>query len=267
MKFAISHIAWDLSDEDFFLKQIKEFGCDGIEIAPNKIWVEPINVSHEKLKEYRHKISDFGLEICAIQALFYTRRDLNLFENFDKTLVYTQKLCEVASGLGAPFLVFGSPKSRWRGQIEKPKALEIAVKFFEIVANTAQDCNVCMCIEHLSNTEADFVTSIEEGAELVSLVDNLQGFGLHLDSKAIAIEQENLADLFPKVKPLVKHYHISEPKLDEINSSKIVPHQEYANVLRKEDYQGYVSIEMKTLPNNREVIQRSLQYSKNTYLS
>ena len=50
MKLAISHIAWPLEKEHFYLDQVKLWGCSGIELAPSRIWDEPIDTNKEDRK-------------------------------------------------------------------------------------------------------------------------------------------------------------------------------------------------------------------------
>jgi sugar phosphate isomerase/epimerase len=269
MKFSISHIAWPYQEEDIFLKNIKEWGCDGVEIAPSRVWSEPVNSTQEERLEYKNHIAGFGLEIPAIQALLYTRRDLGLFlgnEIENQTVDYIKRLCHVAADLGAKVLVFGSPKNRNRNGISLNDALEIGASFFSKVALTAEKVGVCVCIEPLGATETDFINTCIEGLKLVEMVNN-PGFGLHLDSKALSEEGNGFMDNLKKVIKKAKHFHISEPSLSEINSSGSVPHKMFADILQEYNYNRFVSIEMRTWPDHFNVVKRSIMFSKNTYFN
>ncbi|MGV8124332.1 MAG: sugar phosphate isomerase/epimerase family protein [Candidatus Xenobiia bacterium LiM19] len=268
MKLAISHIAWPFQEESFFLERIKDWGCSGLEIAPSRIWNEPYYSSSQDRKEYLSIIQKAGLEVVAIQALLYTRPDLGLFreaETEKDTISYLQKLCLVAHDIGAKIMVFGSPSNRKKGIIPMNEALERASSFFSILGNTARELGVFFCIEPLGPAETDFINTPQEGLKLVEMV-SCKGFGLHLDSKALSETGSISKETFLLVKDKLKHFHISESDLTEINSTGRVDHQQLSENLKEIDYKGYVSIEMKTQPGHFHKIKRSIEYSYSTYL-
>ena len=211
----------------------------------------------------------FGLELVAIQALLFSRRDLGLFREAaieEETVEFLKGLCGLASDLGARVLVFGSPSNRVRGKILMDEAFDRASRFFSMIAPTANDQGVCVCIEPLRADETDFITTAAEGIRLVEMVGH-PGFGLHLDSKAVAAEGQDLNKIFRLSEPYLKHFHISEPQLREIGSTGEVDHTLMARTLRDIDYQGYVSIEMRTWSDPSKVVERSLRLAKDAYLS
>jgi len=268
MNLSISNIAWPIEKESAYLSLIKGMGVDTIEVAPSKIWKEPVEVSKADRRSYKKSINKAGITICAIQSLLFTRGDLKIFgtkEGNHQTQQYLQSLCYVASDLGAKVLVYGSPKSRMRNEIEMDVAMSRAAEFFEPVAAIARDLGVIFCIEPLGKTETDFINTLDEGNQLVKLI-NSSGFKLHIDSKAFSEEGVELASVLPAILPNVKHFHISEPELLEINSSGRVKHLSYAKALKTSDYQHYVSIEMKTLPNFDSAIKNSILEAKKIYV-
>lgn len=267
MKLSISHIAWPLDQEVFFLKNLKNWGCSGLEIAPNRIWPEPLEASKSKQKQFKSLVHGYGLEISAMHALLYNRNDLGLFRESaieSKTAEYLKGLCALGANLGAKVLVFGSPSNRRRGKIPFRVALERAAAFFAKVAPVAADLGVCLCIEPLTVKETDFIVSTQEGLILVDMVNNI-GFGLHLDAKAVAAEAEDFCQILQKVDRQIEHFHINDPGLVEINSTGVVDHQSLAKKLRRLGYSRYVSIEMRTMPDYAEAIKRSLALVREAY--
>jgi D-psicose/D-tagatose/L-ribulose 3-epimerase len=267
MKLSISNIAWPFEEDKFFLSNIKKWGCSGVEIAPNKIWMEPVNSKKSERDSYRKLVGDYDLEISALHALLYNRQDLGLFKGKkieEETIDYLKSLCYLASDLGANILIFGSPKNRIRGNIAVEDAFEKASLFFSKVAETAEELSVCICIEPLGNKETDFINTSKEGLKLVKMV-NSPGFGLHLDAKAISEENDDFLNILSPIKDRIKHFHINDPNLTEINSTGLVDHASLGKALRNIDYKGYVSIEMRTLPDHYNVIKRSLRTVKEFY--
>src|SRR5689334_9262065 len=133
MKLAASNIAWDPSEDDAVATILRERGFTGVEIAPSKRWESPIDATKKELASYRAEWKNRGLQIVAMQALLFGRPDLQLFgsETVRRALrEYLTSLIEMASGLGAHALVFGSPKNRKRGKMTLDEATGIAVEFF-----------------------------------------------------------------------------------------------------------------------------------------
>ena len=81
MKLSISHIAWPVENETFYLELVSRFGCKGLEVAPSRLWKEPVNSTLEERREYRRKVESFGLRIISLHALLFTRRELGFFRS------------------------------------------------------------------------------------------------------------------------------------------------------------------------------------------
>lgn len=268
MKLSISNIAWPVKEEESYLNLIKKLGCSGVEIAPSRLWPKPIKASQEDCYSYKSLVKKCGLEISAMQALLYTRRDLGLFRDPEietETVKYLKELCRLAADLETQVLVFGSPANRKRGDIPLDEAFERAASFFSKVAPTAEKLGVRICIEPLRPQETDFITTAEEGFRLVEMV-NSAGFGLHLDAKALAEEGDKHLHIFKNVLQQLRHFHINDPNLTEINSTGFVDHLSMGKAIRNAGYNRYVSVEMRTLPDYHNVIRRSLQIAREAYL-
>jgi len=268
LKLAISNIAWPAAEEAAYMKYISEWGCAGIEIAPSRIWPEPLDATLEERRAFKSLVEKFGLKIPSLHALLYNRPDLGIFRGPEaerQTVEYLKGLCQLAADLGARVLVFGSPRNRQRGETSMAEAFAIAAAFFAKVAPRADDLGVCLCIEPLRPEETDFIFSAQDGLRLVEMVDH-PGFGLHLDAKAVSAEGGDLFATLQRVIPKLEHFHINDPNLTEINSSGTVPHDLLAQALQAAGYHRYVSIEMRCLPDHYQVINRSIEFSRKTYL-
>ncbi len=267
-KLSISNIAWPFNEEKNFLIKIKEWGCSGLEIAPNKIWAEPVIASDDDLNVYKSMVKNYGLEISALQALLYTRQDLGLFKDLQtdkETTKYLKNLCRVAGKLGAKILVFGSPSNRKRGDITYDKAFERAADMFTKVADEAEKYGVFMCIEPATPDETDFINTAYEGYKLVDMV-NKPGFGLHLDAKALYFENADFYNIIKTVFNKFLHFHICDTGLAEVNSTGSVNHKILSDALKQSGYNNYVSIEMRTQPDYFHAVKNSIKYSNKVYI-
>lgn len=250
MNFAVSNIAWE-PEHDVVVREIfEEQGVRGVELAPTKVFADPLAASEQEWQDYRSKWADHGIEVVALQALLFGRPDLVLFEDAERraaTLEHLRGMARVGAALGVHTLVFGSPKNRQVGSMEPGKAREIAVSFFRQVGDAASEHGVVVCIE--PNPRAygcDFITTSAEGLELVRAVDR-RGFGLHLDAAALSLGGEDADEAIRRCAGEIHHFHASEPQLSPLGEGG-VDHDGTAAALRAIDYDRWVSVEMRHDP-------------------
>ncbi|HWA83733.1 MAG TPA: sugar phosphate isomerase/epimerase family protein, partial [Fimbriimonadaceae bacterium] len=242
-------------------------GCQGLEIAASKIWPEPTLSSMDERRRFRKDAAAAGLGIISLHSLLYTRRDLGLFRDSETeraTARYLIELVDLASDLGAPVLVFGSPAARTRGPLAQSEAYARAADFFAKPAAAARERGVSIVIEPLSPKETDFVNTAEEGLRLVEMVAS-PGFGLHLDAKSVAAEGPESGAVLSRMVPHLQHFHINDPGLDEVGGRGDY-HAEFGRALNAAGYDKYASIEMRTLPDFRSAIASSVEFAKKNYI-
>lgn len=249
MKLAISNLAWDSSHEAAAGVLMQSHGVTGVEIAPTKVWDEPLAASDSEIESYVEFWRGFGIQIVSLQSLLFNKPDLQLFlsdESRSEMRRYLEGIIELASKLGAQILVFGSPKNRTRGEVGSATAEKIAIPFFRAIGDYARDCGVTFCIEpNPVQYGCDWITTSTQGMRLVQSVGS-QGFGLHLDAAAMTLSKENPATAIPRAINALRHFHISEPNLKPVGSSPnpASDHQSFAESLKATRYNGWMSIEM-----------------------
>jgi len=269
MKLAISNIAWQIHEESQIADLLQESGVTAVEIAPTKICENPLCASSEEISAYKKFWQLRGIDIVAMQALLFGRPDLTLFESSEKreeTLSYLLGIVRLASELGVRSLVFGSPKNRSRGQLNLSQAEAIAVDFFGRVGETAAKLGVVLCIEpNPAIYGCDFVTDSQQGLALVNQV-NSPGFGLHLDAAGMTLSEEEIAPAIARCSEKLCHFHISEPQLAPIGSGG-VQHSVFAQALAAVNYQGWMSIEMRSssAESNAEMVKKALKTTLSFY--
>jgi len=264
MKIAISNIAWTAEEDEEVYAIMQEKGVKGLEVAPTRIWEKPYEQPQQIIEQYHKYINNKDIEIIAMQALLFGRPDLKIFdsrEKRDETFEYLKKNIILGSQLGAKALIFGSPRNRIIGDMDRNKAMDIAVDFFSRLGDIALQNNVKFCIE--SNPEeygTDFIYTTKQGLELVKEVNN-EGFKLNIDVGAMTINGENYREIIEEVFPYIAHFHISEPHLKHISNTK-TEHLNIAKILKKLNYKNWVSIEMKSGLDNRntEAVEKTLDF-------
>jgi D-psicose/D-tagatose/L-ribulose 3-epimerase len=268
MKLAISNLTWEYEEDNSVKNILHDLSISAIEVAPTKIWTQPLDVNKNQVADYRQYWENNGIKIVALQSLLFGRQDLSIFleEKRQETLDYLGKIIEIGAGLGAKAFVFGSPKNRLVGDMNYNKAFGVAVDFFRQVGEKANQFSTVFCIEPNPKIYGcDFITKTEEGIELVKEV-NHPGFGLHLDAGGMTLNNENIEESIEKAAPYLTHFHISEPNLNMVQNGQ-VNHIRFAKSLREIDYKDYVSIEMKPGLNNSnlDTVRKSLEFVQSAY--
>lgn len=248
MKLAVSNIAWPREQDAAVADLLREHGVRGIEVAPTKVWPKPLEASGIEVGTYRQWWEDRGFEIVAAQALLFGRPDLILFDSPEiraRTLDYLAGIVRVCSQLGAGSLVFGSPRNRRIGLLQREETWIIAVEFFRELGAEAEEAGTTLVMEaNPPEYGADFVTRAAEAVELVNAV-NHPGFRLHLDTGCMTLAHDPIAETFGAAFPLLRHFHVSEPNLDPPGTSGKVDHPAFAAELKRRGYGHWVSLEMR----------------------
>lgn len=263
MKLAISNIAWNKSMDVSVYKIMKKYGFAGLEIAPTRIFQNNPYGKIEEAKEWKNQVaSEFGFEIPSMQSIWYGRTEkiFGSTEERKMLLDYTKQAIDFASAIGCKNLVFGCPRNR---HMPEGADIEIAVAFFKEIGNYAYEHDTMIGMEAnptIYNT--NFITDTSAATKFIELVDS-KGFLLNLDIGTMIQNEESVCELEKKVH-LINHVHISEPGLKVINERML--HKELKKILLKNNYQGYVSIEMGNVE-DISVLEEAMRYIGNVFLS
>ncbi len=242
MKLAISNIAWKKEEDEKVYKILNELNYSAIEIAPTRIL--PVN-PYEKLELARAWADElnnkYNLKVASMQSILYGKTEKLFGDKSERDILkgYIKAGIDFAAVIGCRNLVFGSPKNRI---IENISEYEIAIEFFGELGHYASSRNTTLSIEPnpiLYGT--NFINYTEEAFNIVKQVGS-NGFKVNLDFGTIIANEENIESLADNI-GLINHIHISEPNLNLIVER--TQHRELFSLLKKCNYDKYVSIEMK----------------------
>ncbi len=271
MNIAISNIAWNKKEDGEIAKILQKYDISGIEIAPTKIWENPLEAKGKEIREYKKYWLNNGINIVAMQSLLYGHPELTIFDSKEireKTRSYISRIIDLSFLLGSKIMVFGSPRNRLINGLNYNKALEIACEFFYKIAEICKQYEIFFCIEpNPPQYGADFILNTNDAIKLVKAV-NHPHFRLHLDTSTMAINKESYDDSIKNGLSLLKHFHISEPYLEPVRKEGKVDHQTIAGILKKLHYNNkWVSIEMRSLDNvsNKERVNKALELVTKIY--
>ena len=256
MRIAISNIAWEPSEDDEVSGLLRQHEIDAIDVAPGKYFPDPIKASNDEITRVKHGWSDRGIEITGMQALLFGTSGLNLFgtaEVQQAMLTHLDAVCRIGAGLGAPRLVFGSPKNRDRSGLDDAQASDIALSFFRRLGDIARSYGVIVCLEpNPPRYGANFMTTAAETAAIVTQVAH-SAIRMQFDSGAFAINGEDPCSVLENFAPLIGHIHASEPDLIPLGDST-TDHGKIAKVLAQVLPHHLVCIEMLATKNEPHLV-------------
>lgn len=261
MKLAISNIGWTYESDELIYRWMKENGYSGLEIAPTRIFPES---PYDKLKEARLWAKELnvkeGFAVPSMQSIWFGRQE-KIFgtEKERQDLVdYTKKAIDFAEIIGCKNLVFGCPGNR---NLPEGADASVAIVFFKKLGDYAARHHTVIGIEAnppIYNT--NYINDTKSAIELIEKVGS-DGFKLNLDVGTMIWNGEEAEELDGKA-GCISHVHISEPGLKLIEQRKL--HKKLMMLLSKENYQGFVSIEMGKR-NDVTEIRQVLKYVKEVF--
>lgn len=256
MKLSISNIAWAPSQDEKVYFLLKKYGFTGLEIAPARVFPE---APYEKLTEaasWAEKIrQDYGLSVSSIQSIWYGRAEM-LFgpeREMETLLEYTKKAIDFAGAIACGNLVFGCPRNR---NLPEGADANAAIPFFREIGDYAAEHGAAVALE--ANPPIYHTNYINDTPSAFRLIEEVgsPGFLLNLDVGTMIWNGESPWLLIGRGN-LIHHVHISEPGLVPIKRHKL--HKELTEVLKAENYKGFVSIEMQ-LQEDLKVIEDAMAY-------
>lgn len=246
MKLSISNIAWDVEEDEEVAALLRNHGVDMVDIAPTKYFADISNVSAAQVLAVKHWWAEQGFGFAGMQSLLFGTEGLNMFADLDvrsRMLKHLASVSRIGSLLGAPKLVFGSPRNRDCRGIAPNDILPRAVEFFHSLGEIANAEGVVFCLEpNPSSYGCNFMTTLAE-TEAVVRATSHAAIRLQLDTGALAINNESIAPSVERVQDIVGHIHLSEPQLVPLGDSD-VSHNGVATTLNRYFKDMVATVEM-----------------------
>lgn len=268
-KLAISNIAWTKTEDEAVYALMQQYGFNHLEIAPSRVWDNPYEQNADTKNTFKKTLAAYNIRVAAFQSLLFNRPDLTLFtteENREALFEHLRKNIILGRELGATALVFGSPKNRIIGSLDKHTAHSIALEFFTRIGTIAQENGICFCIEpNPSIYGTDFICTTQEAIDFVKTI-NHPDIKLNIDLGTITANNENLEKTLLQALPFAGHFHISEPFLESIVLDQ-AKHTLVKTMLKAKQFPFIISIEMKA-PEETErlpILKRTLNFVSTLY--
>lgn len=251
IKLSISNIGWGADHDNEMYQYLKDVGYQGLEIAPTRIFPNNPYDRLAEAKDWAEKLkTDYGLEISSMQSIWYGRQERIFGTKEERCLLidYTKKAILFAEAVGCKNIVFGCPRNRDTDDVLGNYT--IAIDFFREIGDYALEHDTIVAIEPnpvIYNTH--FLNTTEQAVEM-AYKSNSEGIKVNVDLGTIIYNEEDI-NYLKQIPEYINHVHISEPGLKTIEKRDL--HSQTFSLLKKIDYDRYLSIEMGNTGNVRTV--------------
>lgn len=261
MKLAISNLAWESKNNQVVYQFMEELGYTGLEIAPTKFWVnQPYIHNVEACALAKQLQTTYGFTVISMQSIWYGRQEKLFGSESERIFLkeYTKQAIRFAESLGCRNIVFGCPKNRF---LPMPFESNIGIAFFqELAAYAAQHKTVISIEANPDVYGTNYINQTQEALEMAKQIHS-KGFRVNLDIGTMIYYQESM-DILRNNISWIHHIHISEPNLLPIQKRAI--HYELADLLKQENYNEFISIEMNGIE-NLDLLKNIMMYVKGVF--
>ena len=252
---AISSIAWPTEEDAAALDLIAEAGFTGIELAPGKAFGPWDAIELANVRATAASLAARGLPVVALQAILFGVPGAKLFGTADEQAALARHLrlvARIAGACGGVPCVFGAPAARDPGDLSEDEAISHAASFFAGLAPEFAAEGASLAFEaNPREYGCRFVTHTDKAVALVRRVD-AGGLGVQIDAGTMLVNNEPPRLLVEAARHAV-HCHASGPHLVPV-APYAAAHAPLAIALRAAGYCGWVSVEMRAVPDWRAAV-------------
>ncbi len=241
-------------------------GYTGLELAPFTLADRVTDISAERRRTIRRTMDQAGLTAVGLHWLLAKTTGYHLTSPDPavrrRTAEYLGELARFCADVGGTLLVFGSPKQRdLLPGVTRQQAVDFATEVIRYALPVLEQSRVTLAIEPLAPQTTTFITTAEQGMELVRRVDS-PWCRLHLDCRAMASEAKPIPELLRRHRQDLVHFHANDANGQGpgFGSLDFVP---ILRALREIGYRGWISIEVFDLkPGIERTARQSIEYLK-----
>lgn len=243
MKLAVSTLALPRERPAEWLPKIADMGFAGVEVSPSWTWgtngAEPDNST---VSVFRQKARQAGLAIVGLHSLLHGRTGMGLLQGAEarhKAVEFVVRMSQVCRDLGGRTLILGG--ERFRRTVGEHSAWAELAGFFDAVLPRIENHGTLLCLDPLGPASADFCRRAADCRMLINYLDH-PSLGYQLDSAVIVANGDMGHSTFAALRGQLDIFHVAEPGLQAIASSKQIDHADFRRHLAAISFEEWLCL-------------------------
>ena len=239
---------------------IREYGYQGIEIAPFTLSERPSDISSRQRTEYRRTMADHQLAFVGLHWLMVSPKGLHVTTPDrgvrTKSWDHIRHLIDLCADLGdTGVLVFGSPHQRSStGGMTPAEATKVFTEGLASVAAKAESRNVLILVEALPHNQSNIINRLADAVAIVKQIGS-SAVRTMFDSHNAIDETVPHTELIRLYRQYIEHIHVNEVDGREPGTGDY-DFQALLSTLTALNYNGWVSLEVFDFSRGAETITR-----------
>lgn len=229
-------------------KLAAESGFHALEVSP---WI-PRSISRGDVKKLKASLNRNHIAFSGFTAIYPPEMVLASPSRASrmKSILYTNKLIELAYDLGGRALVWGSPRSRAIPKgVPFKRGYAWLVQLLNASGTLADERDVKIAIEPINRFESTIIHNAREAVSLARLV-NHESVGIVYDVFHASLEEESFTEPILLAGKSLVAVHVSDCNR-RIPGKGHIDFRPIFDALKKVGYDGYVTLEATFGPNLR----------------
>lgn len=246
MKYGIYAPYWThewATENEHYIPKVKKLGFDVLEISC--VNLIRTYTTDERLLELKQCAAENGVTLT---SGYGPTKEQNICsddpEVVARAMDFFQNLLPKLQLLGVKILG-GGLYSYWpldpSMKMDREAEMERAIKNLQILAKTAEECDVTLGLEVLNRYEGYMLNTCDQAKEFIDAVGSSH-VKIMLDTFHMNIEEDNMAAAIRKAGKDLCHLHLGEQNR-RVPGKGTLPWQEIGQALRDIDYQGAAVME------------------------
>lgn len=237
------------------LKWLKQDGFDGLEICITDPCTVDISKLKSKLKEFAMQVSTISTgQAAGIEGISLIEPDTVLRQ---RAIDRIKDHIVLAAQIDCPQVTIGLIRgvgSKDSGHDEQEKLADAVFR----CATYGQKYGINLILEPLNKTESNLLTNVEETMRFIDQLQNPVNVGVLLDTYHSNMEDQGIEAAIARLKNKLFHVHFSDSNRG-LPGSGCIDFQSVSAALLQVNFHGFVSLEVKNLPNKETVIKNGYQ--------
>ena len=237
-----------IANREAIYKRAASLGYSGVEFFPGNSATIPVNEIINATESNNLKVCAFGTGGGkALYGLSLTHHDAEIRK---LAVNYVEQIISVAS-LFQSSVVIGSLQGSYLHNIGREQTIEWLCESLNELTEIADKKHITVLLEPINRYESNLINRLEQGIDILNRI-NSGNLKLLADLFHMNIEEKSIDDAILQAGPYIGHIHFAD-------SNRLYPgfghidFQSVFNVLKKNHYKGYLSVEAITTDTEKDL--------------